>query len=75
MYLSCIQIYAGAKIGIVNNCLLVKTVCETSNQKPVTCYVLNSGGDTKQIDVGSYREAGLIWGFNGNLANGTNAKP
>ena len=42
----------------------------TKNQWPPT--------STKQIDVGSYWEAGLIWGFNGNSgspADGTNAKP
>lgn len=57
--LSCIQICAGAKIVIVNNCLLVKTVCETSNQKPVTSYVHET--NRCRLVLGGGPHLGLQW--------------
>ncbi|KAG0608267.1 hypothetical protein M758_8G092700 [Ceratodon purpureus] len=73
--LSCVN---GAKIDIINNCLVVKTICVTNRDAPVTCYVLNAGGAIKTIDVPAKWEAGVIWGFNGNSGSvslGIAAKP
>ncbi|KAG0566703.1 hypothetical protein KC19_7G082400 [Ceratodon purpureus] len=55
-----------ATIDIVNNCGDVITACAQSGSDTADCYVLNGGGGTQQIDVGSNWPAGAIWGFPGN---------
>lgn len=57
---------AAATIDIVNNCGDVITACSQAGSGAATCYVLNGGGGTQQIDVGSNWPAGAIWGFPGN---------
>lgn len=68
----------GAKIDIINQCGRTITACATCcGGGQVNCYVLNSRGGRKQIDVGSNWPAGVVWGFpgSGNPSTGNNAKP
>lgn len=66
-----------ATINIVNSCGDTITACAQSGSAAANCYVLNGGGGTQQIDVGSSWPAGAIWGTPGSVdpATGVQARP
>ena len=72
-----VNVCAGATINIVNDCSGTTTACAQQGSNPIDCFVLNGGGGSQLIDVGTSWPAGAIWGFpgSGNDTTGTDARP